>query len=122
MNNPLKTDYKYIEPYITKDGTEIRELFHPLIMGKGNISIAEARLPANSKNYLHKHAKSEEIYYCTEGEGIFILEGKEYEIRKGLTYFIPPNMEHGLKNTSNTELVVLCFSFPFYTHEDTVLS
>jgi len=38
----LLTIYEEIEPYITKDGSIIRELIHPAVHGNSNQSLAEA--------------------------------------------------------------------------------
>ncbi len=42
----LKTEYEKIEPYITKDGSIIRELMHPAVHGNSKQSLAEATVPA----------------------------------------------------------------------------
>ena len=51
----LKTEYGKIDPYITKDGSIIRELMHPAIHGNSGQSLAEATVPAGGQTMLHKH-------------------------------------------------------------------
>jgi oxalate decarboxylase/phosphoglucose isomerase-like protein (cupin superfamily) len=51
-----------ISPYITKDGSEIRELIHPDTHKNFNISLAEATIHSGQSTQLHKHHNTEEIY------------------------------------------------------------
>ncbi|AKB55531.1 hypothetical protein A9239_06475 [Methanosarcina sp. A14] len=57
------TRYEEIEPYITKDGSIIRELMHPSVHGNSNQSLAEATVPAGGKTLLHKHHLTEDPGY-----------------------------------------------------------
>ena len=59
----FKTEYEKFEPYITKDGSIIREFMHPSVHGNPNQSPAEATVPAGGKTLLHKHRITEEIYH-----------------------------------------------------------
>ena len=59
----FKTEFEKFEPYITKDGSIIRELMHPSVHGNPNQSLAEATVPAGGKTLLHKHRITEEIYH-----------------------------------------------------------
>ena len=40
--------YRDIEPYVTKDGSEIRELMHPAVHGNEKQSLAEANRRASA--------------------------------------------------------------------------
>jgi mannose-6-phosphate isomerase-like protein (cupin superfamily) len=117
----LLTKYEEIEPYITKDGSIIRELIHPAVHGNSNQSLAEATVPAGGKTFLHMHGTSEEIYYITGGSGIMTLGSEEFEVGKGDTIFIAPETPHRIQNTGNEPLKILCCSAPAYEHEDTEL-
>lgn len=46
-----------IQPYLTKDGSLIRELIHPEIHRNQNQSLAEALVPAGVITLLHRHLK-----------------------------------------------------------------
>ncbi len=76
----LLTRYEEIEPYLTKDGSIIRELMHPAVHGSSNQSFAEATIPAGGKTFLHRHDTSEEIYHITEGSGIMTLGLEELKV------------------------------------------
>jgi mannose-6-phosphate isomerase-like protein (cupin superfamily) len=117
----LFTKYEEIEPYITKDGSIIRELMHPSVHGNLNQSLAEATVPACGKTLLHKHHLTEEIYHITDGSGIMTLGSEEFEVKKGDTICISPSTPHRIQNTGNTPLKILCCCAPAYSHEDTEL-
>ena len=65
----MKTRYADIPAYVTKDGSEIRELIHPDHHGARNQSLAEAIIPAGTRTLLHRHHRTEEIYHVTAGQG-----------------------------------------------------
>jgi mannose-6-phosphate isomerase-like protein (cupin superfamily) len=119
MNN--KTDYASVEPYITRDGSTIRELLHPDLHGNSAQSLAEARIAAGNSTLLHRHHQSEEIYHVTGGEGVMFLGDKRFPIKVGDSACIPPGTPHRVKNTGTDELVILCCCAPPYRHEDTEL-
>ena len=56
-------------PFITKDGSEIRELLAYRNSCIRNQSLAEARLPVGGSTQEHYHAVTEEIYFITSGSG-----------------------------------------------------
>lgn len=117
----LLTRYEEIKPYITKDGSIIRELMHPAVHGSSNQSLAEATVPSGGKTFLHRHGKSEEIYHITEGSGIMTLGSAEFEVRKGDTICIESGNPHRIQNTGKEPLKILCCCAPAYSHEDTEL-
>jgi mannose-6-phosphate isomerase-like protein (cupin superfamily) len=117
----LLTRFEEIEPYVTKDGSIIRELMHPAVHGNSNQSLAEATIPAGGKTFLHRHGTSEEIYHITEGSGIMTLDSEEFEVGKGDTICISPGTPHRIRNTGKEELKILCCCAPSYSHEDTEL-
>jgi mannose-6-phosphate isomerase-like protein (cupin superfamily) len=116
-----KTDYASTEPYVTRDGSVIRELLHPDLHGNHAQSLAEARIAAGSSTLLHRHHQSEEIYHVTGGEGVMFLDDKRFPIKLGDSISIPPGTPHRVKNTGTDELVILCCCAPAYRHEDTEL-
>jgi mannose-6-phosphate isomerase-like protein (cupin superfamily) len=117
----MKTEYDKIEPYITKDGSLVRELMHPDQHGNERQSLAEALVPPGKETLLHRHRSTEEIYHVTEGCGRMTLEDREFEIRAGDTICIPPRTPHRVRNSGTGPLRILCASSPPYSHEDTDL-
>ena len=113
----IRSGYDDIQPYITKDGSEIRELMHPAVHGNIAQSLAEATVPVNGTTLLHRHRRSEEIYHITRGQGILFLGNEQCEVRAGDTVCIPA----GTRNVGKEPLKILCCCSPAYTHEDTEL-
>jgi len=117
----IKTTYSNIKPYITKDGSIIRELVHPDVHGNRYQSLAEAIVPVHGMTYLHKHGQSEEIYHITQGHGLLSLGDEQSEVTVGDTVYIPPDMPHQIENVGAIQLKILCCSCPAYSHDDTEL-
>jgi mannose-6-phosphate isomerase-like protein (cupin superfamily) len=111
-----------MSPFITKDGSEIRELLSHRNSSIRNQSLAEARLPVGGATQEHFHANTEEIYYITHGAGLIRIEGEVCEVRAGDAIAILPGRRHKLWNTGDTPLRVLCCCAPAYENEDTVLT
>ncbi len=72
-----------VPPFITKDGSEIRELLAHRNSVIRHQSLAEARLPAGSSTQEHYHVRTEEIYYITHGTGRMRIDGETREVRSG---------------------------------------
>ncbi len=117
----IKSQSNEVVPYLTKDGSTIRELMHPAVQGNRNQSLAEAMVPAEGATRLHRHRVSEELYHVTEGTGMMTLGEVEFAIRPGDTVCIPPGTPHCLRNSGDGPLRVLCCCSPAYAHDDTEL-
>jgi mannose-6-phosphate isomerase-like protein (cupin superfamily) len=109
-------------PFITKDGSEIRELLAHRNSVIRNQSLAEARLPAGASTQEHFHPVAEEIYYITHGTGKIRVGGELREVRAGDAIAIPPGQRHKLWNTGGETLRLLCCCAPPYEHGDTVIT
>ena len=116
-----KTATGDVLPYITKDGSEIRELLHPSSHAVRNQSLAEAIVPPGTKTLLHRHRTSEEIYHVNSGQGLMTLAGETFTIAAGDSIPIPPGTPHCVENTGTTPLRILCCCAPAYAHDDTEL-
>ena len=108
--------------FITKDGSEIRELLAYRNSAIRYQSLAEARLPAGGATQEHYHVKTEEIYYITHGRGRIKIEGATREVGPGDAIAIPPGQRHQLWNIGEDILRVLCCCAPPYEHDDTVMT
>jgi mannose-6-phosphate isomerase-like protein (cupin superfamily) len=111
-----------VAPFITKDGSEIRELLAYRNSVIRNQSLAEARLPAGASTREHYHPKAEEIYYITHGTGRMRIEGEVREVKTGDAIAIPPGQKHKLWNTGQEALRLLCCCSPAYEDADTVIT
>ncbi len=116
----IKTKSGAIKPYITKDGSIIKELMHPPLHGNIRLSLAEATVPIGYMTLLHTHATNEELYHIIAGKGRMRLAGDTFEVAEGDTIPIPPGQLHQIENTGTVPLKVLCCCLPPYSHEDTI--
>src|SRR5439155_13662001 len=85
-----------MQPFTTKDGSEIRELLAWRNSGIRNQSLAEARLPVGSSTQEHFHIKTEEIYYITHGTGRLRIEEEFQDVGPGEAIAILPGKKHKL--------------------------
>jgi len=118
-------DIKNIEEvpaFITKDGSEIRELLAHRNSCIRSQSLAEARLPVGGSTQEHYHPKAEEIYYITYGVGRMRIEEEACDVKVGDAIAIPPGKRHKLWNTGTEVLRLLCCCAPAYEHDDTVIA
>lgn len=113
---------KTVPPFITKDGSEIRELLAHRNSGIRNQSLAEARLPAGGSTQEHYHVRTEEIYFLTAGQGRLRIDGETRDVRAGDAIAIPPGRRHKLWNTGAGTLKLLCCCAPAYEHTDTIIT
>lgn len=111
-----------VPAFITKDGSEIRELLAHRNSVIRNQTLAEARLPPGATTAAHHHIRTEEIYYILEGEGLMRIGEETRRVGVGDAIAIPPGAVHQITNTGATVLKFLCCCAPGYEHEDTVLA
>jgi quercetin dioxygenase-like cupin family protein len=104
----------HVEPFVTKDGSTIRELHHTEAQ-----SLAEATLEPGQATERHYHRASEEIYVVTKGSGELEVDGEARRVRPGDAILIPPGAWHALENDGTSELRILCCCTPPYSHDDT---
>ena len=110
-----------VTPFITLDGSEIREYAHPRSSPAEAQSLAEATVPVGGCTLAHHHLVTEELYLFVAGRGTLRLGDESAAVRAGDCVVIPPGVVHGLVNDGDEPLVLLCCCAPAYRHEDTVL-
>ena len=109
-------------PFITKDGSEIRELLAHRNSAIRNQSLAEARLPIGGATQEHYHPLAEEIYFITHGSGRIRIDSETREVAVGDAIAIRPGRKHKLWNTGSEPLRLLCCCAPAYEHTDTIIT
>lgn len=67
-------------------------------------------IPGGKKVPLHKHPKSDEIFYCIKGTGFGVLEDTEIELSVGKIFNVPAGIMHALRSDGN--LYVTSFLIP----------
>jgi mannose-6-phosphate isomerase-like protein (cupin superfamily) len=108
-----------VDPFVTKDGSLIRELCGIPTGGTSRQSLAEATLEPGQATERHYHAESEEVYFILDGEGAMELDCETAHVKVGDAIPISPGAWHTLRNTGDTALRLLCACAPPYRHEDT---
>ena len=111
-----------VAAFVTKDGSEIRELLAHRNSAIRNQSLAEARLAPGMSTQEHYHILTEEIYYITHGVGRIRINEDIRDVTQGDAIAILPGQRHKLWNTGADVLRLLCCCAPGYEHEDTVLT
>jgi mannose-6-phosphate isomerase-like protein (cupin superfamily) len=114
--------YRDLQPFVTLDGSQIREWAGRASAPAQNQSLAEAIVAPGAATIEHYHRTSEELYLVTAGEGRLVVDGEERLMREGDCALIPPGARHKLFNTGAVALKVLCACSPPYTDEDTLLT
>jgi mannose-6-phosphate isomerase-like protein (cupin superfamily) len=111
-----------VEPFVTLDGSEIREVAGTATGNAVNQSLAGATVPPGGETIEHYHRASEEIYFFTHGSGRMRLDEEEHEVGPGDTVVIAPGVPHKLWCTGTEPLRLLCCCAPGYSDADTVMT
>ena len=100
-------------PFVTKDGSTIREYLRT-----GRQSLAEATLAPGQSTQRHYHAASEEIYLLLDGTAALEVDRDTRDVGAGDAILIPPGAWHEL--TAGADGVrLLCCCVPAYSDDDT---
>ena len=93
-------------------------VYAPNKMGKSTI-FESARLlvglnafEPGQEHALHAHAGQDKVYHVIEGEGMFLLDGRELEMKAGDLLVAPEGIAHGVRNTGRGRLLVLAILAP----------
>jgi len=110
-----------VKAFITKDGSEIREIMSFRNSSIQRQSLAEALLIPGQATEEHRHPNTEEIYYILSGHGRITIEGEERDVKPLDGIAILPGAAHTIRNTGDENLIFICCCVPAYTDEDTVM-
>ena len=116
------TNLQQLPPFITKDGSEIREILAHRNSAVRNQSLAEARVPVGCSTLEHYHGRTEEIYFITAGKGRIRIDTEYSDVKAGDAIAILPGKKHKLWNTGQEILSLLCCCAPAYEHSDTFIT
>ena len=75
---------------------------------KGGINAFEP----GQEHKLHAHKGMDKVYQVLEGNGLFLLEGRELPMEAGTLLVAPEGVPHGIRNTGDGRLVVLAILAP----------
>ena len=97
---------------------EEHAVFNSEKMGKATIFESERILVGlnsfepGQEHKLHAHEGMDKVYQVLEGEGLFLLEGREIPMSSGVMLIAPEGVAHGIRNTGAGKLVVLAVLAP----------
>jgi quercetin dioxygenase-like cupin family protein len=84
------------------------------------MSAGIAILPAGTGNLCpHRHEQAE-IYYIISGSGIVTVDGTEYNVETGSTFFVPGNAEHAITNNTSDKDMRWFYVFPTGSFKDVI--
>jgi mannose-6-phosphate isomerase-like protein (cupin superfamily) len=108
-----------IKPFVTTDGSLIREIFHPQ---RHNLpmscSIAHATVKTGESTKPHTLKKSSEIYVILSGQGIMHINDEKQLLNQGDAVFIPAGSVQYIENAGEEDLNFLCVVDPYWKDED----
>jgi len=61
---------------------------------------------------LHAHHGMDKVYKVIDGEGLFLLEGRELPMKSGDLLVAPNGVPHGVRNSGSGRLLVLAILAP----------
>ena len=61
---------------------------------------------------LHSHEGMDKLYQVLEGDGVFLLEGRELPMQAGDLLIAPDGVPHGIRNSGTGRLLVLAVLAP----------
>jgi len=94
-----------VDPWEIHDGIQGKVM----VDGRNMTALWTAWKP-NSSFSVHTHPH-EQIGVCLQGVAIFTIEGREYVVKKGDIYHIPPDAPHAERNDGEETAVFLeCFA------------
>ena len=61
---------------------------------------------------LHAHQGMDKVYHVLEGQGVFLLEGRELPMGAGDLLIAPQGVPHGVRNSGSERLMLLAVLAP----------
>ena len=92
--------------------------WQPDKMGKATLFASERLLVGlnafepGQTHELHSHQGMDKLYYVIEGDGVFLLDGRQLAMRAGELMVAPEGIAHGIRNTGTGRLLVLAVLAP----------
>ena len=83
-----------------------KSYFHTFI-NKDSLAAGILRLEPREDDTQTQH-DNDEIYYVVRGDGFLNIDGKDYSLSEGMSYYVAKNVKHKFHG-NKTELIVLYF-------------
>jgi len=112
--------FHYNRPHLVMEVRRIRDLIRFSDEKMQKLSLFESTkyfcdlycLKPGQDQRVHSHAESDKIYFVLEGKGLFHIAGEERELGQGETVIAKPGQDHGVRNSTAENLVLLVFMTP----------
>jgi mannose-6-phosphate isomerase-like protein (cupin superfamily) len=107
-------------PLMNPSGEEIYEMIGdlPELGGTVHHSVVHVVIPPGKSSHAHYHKVSEETYYILKGEGLMIVDAKEFRLQLGQACLIKSFEIHQIFNDREIDLEFLTVSAPAWTPDD----
>lgn len=79
-------------------------LLAPGQFGSQNMAVTWVHGAPGSRQPLHAHPESEQIYVIVRGRGTMVVGGEEQDVSAGTAVFIPAGTEHAIHNPGPDDL------------------
>lgn len=93
---------------LRQEGDNIRRDVFPLLSPEdsvsGRIQAGLTVIYPGCSTKGHRHADREEVYHFTRGRGIMVVDGEEWQVRAGDTFYVKPGAFHPTRNPYNMPL------------------
>jgi mannose-6-phosphate isomerase-like protein (cupin superfamily) len=77
--------------------------------------------PRGSRQPVHRHADSEQVYVIVRGRGLMTVGAESLEVGEGTLVRVPPDTDHAIEGVSDEPLVVVTATVPpFVIAQDSV--
>lgn len=85
--------------------------------GSRNLAITWVDGAPGSEQALHRHDANEQVYVIVRGRGTMKAGGEEQDVGPGTMVFIPPGIDHAIRNTGSETLTFISATSPPFDPE-----
>lgn len=101
-------------------GEVVYELIGQAAGGSQRHSLAQIVLPPGKASRKHYHPVAEESYYILSGSAEIELDGQRAALGPGDSIILPAPQVHQIRNTGESDLVLLAVCIPAWTPDNSV--
>jgi mannose-6-phosphate isomerase-like protein (cupin superfamily) len=76
------------------------------------LSVIEERMPPNTSEIRHWHARARQFFYVLSGKLVIEVEGEHHELTPGFGIELPQGTAHQVRNESTEDATFLVISSP----------
>ena len=99
-------------PHNHRGGQVSYLLLAPGRFGSRNLAITWVEGGPGSRQGVHAHPNSEQVYVIVRGRGVMTVGAEEKEVSAGTLILVPPGTGHAILNTGDEPLVFISATSP----------